>query len=454
MDPSMLPCMFLRLNYFWGPLLLLAVQTIPVSADDWPQWNGPTRDGVLHESGMIARIPDGGLQKLWEQPINLGYSGPAVANGRVYVTDYVKTSGSVTNNPGSRDHLKGTERILCFDAVQGTPVWEHKYDRPYAVSYGSGPRVTPTIHDELVYSLGAEGNLICLRADSGKVVWDSDFALDYNAETPHWGHSAAPLIYRETVICLVGGDGSLVVAFDRSTGREKWRSLSASAIGYCSPTVVRAGGTDQLLIWDPSALHSLNPTTGHEYWNHPLKPGFGMSILPPIHEGNLLYASGVGGVSAMFRLATDRPEAEVLWRGNPRSSIYLATAGAIFDNGYLYGTDTRSGALVCARASDGKRIWQTARPTSGEDGPQGKSNASAFLTKTEHGYLIFGDTGDLISATLDPHGYTETGRFHAIDPLEVIGNRKVVWTFPAVSDGRLYLRNGQSVVCYSLKDNS
>lgn len=450
----MLPSAFLRRNCVFELLLLLAVQAIQASADDWPQWNGPTRDGVLRESGIITRIPDGGLLKLWEQPVNLGYSGAAVVNGRVYVTDYVKASGDVTNNPGSRDNLKGTERVLCFDAVRGTPVWEYKYNRPYAVSYGSGPRVTPTIYDGLVYSLGAEGNLICLHADSGKVVWDSDFTKDYSAETPHWGHSAAPLIYRETVICLVGGEGTLVVAFDRRTGQEHWRSLSASATGYCSPTVIRAGGTDQLLIWDPDTLHSLNPATGYEYWNHPLKPGFGMSILPPIHEGNLLYASGVSRVSGMFRLADDRPEAEVLWRGNPRNSIYLATSAAVFDQGYLYGADTHSGALVCARASDGKRIWQTARPTSGEDGLRGKSNASAFLIKTENGYLILSDTGDLISATLTPQGYTETGRFHAIDPIEVIGKRNVVWTFPAVSDRRLYLRNGQSIVCYSLKDNS
>lgn len=425
--------------------------TAAVFADDWPQWNGPERTGVLRESGLVTTIPDGGLRRLWTQPVALGYSGPAVVSDRVFVTDYVKTSGTIANNPGTRDRLTGTERILCFDAVSGQQLWTHEYDRPYAVSYGSGPRTTPTVHDGLVYALGAEGNLFCLQADDGQVVWQKDFTADWNAETPLWGHSAAPLIDGDQLICLVGGPGSLVVALDRLTGEEVWRALTAEATGYCPPTIIKAGGTRQLLIWEPSALHSLNPDNGDEYWQHPLKPGYGMSILPPVREGDLLYASGESSVSAMFRLADDKPAADVVWRGNPRNSVYLATAAAVFDSGYLYGSDTRSGTLVCARAADGRRMWQTARPTTGKDGRRGDSHGSAFLMKTDTGYLIFSDTGDFISAQLSPDGYTETGRFHAIDPTEDMRRRKVVWTYPAVSNGRLFLRNGEELVCYNLR---
>jgi outer membrane protein assembly factor BamB len=448
----MMSCRVFSLSLSRSLGLLCATALINQSfADDWPQWNGPTRNGVLREADIVAVVPRGGLPKLWEQPVQLGYSGPAVADGRVYITDYVRFSGKITNNPGRRDKLTGTERVLCFDAEHGRPIWDHEYKQPYSVSYGAGPRAVPTVHDGLAYTLGAEGNLRCFQAESGNEIWQADFRKDYQAETPLWGHSAAPLVYKESLICLVGGEGSLVVAFDRRTGTEKWRSLSAESTGYCSPTVIDAGGVEQLLIWDPKTLHSLNPSNGVEHWQQPLEPGYGMSILPPVHDGDLLFASGEAGVSAMFQLEADRPQASVLWRGTPRNSICLATAAAVFDNGYLYGSDTRSGALVCARASDGKRMWQTARPTSGGDSKRGKSNGSAFLIKTVHGYLIFSDTGDFVSATLTPDGYSETGRFHAIDPTEKIGNREVVWTFPAVSEGRLYLRNGESLVCYSLK---
>ncbi len=436
------------------PVCLAAVVSlgmmVSAAADDWPQWNGPARNGRLLEGGLVEKVPDGGVPRLWSQPVQLGYSGPAVVDGRVFLTDYVRKSGEISNNPGSRDRLTGTERVLCFDGVSGQPLWKHEYDRPYAVSYGSGPRATPTVHDGLVYALGAEGDLICLQADSGDVVWQHRLADKWGAATPLWGHSAAPLVYQNSLICLVGGPGSLDVALDPKTGEEKWRALTSEDTGYCPPVLITAGETKQLLIWDPHTLHSLNPDNGEEYWQHALKPGYGMSILPPVQEGELLFASGESGVSAMYQLSRRKPAAEVLWRGNPRNSIYLATAAAVFDNGYLYGCDSRSGALVCARASDGKRMWQTTRPTSGGDRQRGPSHGSAYLLKTQTGYLIFSETGDLISAQLTPDGYVETGRCHVIDPTEDMRGRNVAWTFPAVSDGRLYVRSGEELACVDL----
>jgi outer membrane protein assembly factor BamB len=114
-------------------------------AGDWPQWNGPTRDGVIHETGILTRIPDAGLKLLWRKDVQLGCSGPAIANGLVYIFDYAKESGSIVNKAGTRDELTGLERLLCLDAITGTLLWKDEYDRPYAVSYGSGPRATPTI---------------------------------------------------------------------------------------------------------------------------------------------------------------------------------------------------------------------------------------------------------------------------------------------------------------------
>ncbi len=443
--------MFSSTSTFLCGSFCLTVLSLSAAADNWPQWNGPTRDGVLTESGIVEKIPAAGLPQLWTQPVSLGYSGPAVADGRVFVTDYALTSGTIANNPGSRDKLQGTERVHCFDAETGDSIWTHEYDCPYAVSYGSGPRATPTVYDGLVYSLGAEGDLICFQADSGAIVWQTDFSDAYNAETPLWGHSAAPLVYRDSLICLVGGTGSLVVAFERTTGKEQWRSLTAKETGYCPPTIVHAGGVDQLLIWDPAMLHSMNPLGGNEYWKHPLKPGYGMSILPPIVEGDLMFVSGESSTSAMFRLDKQQPDAEVIWKGKPKSSVYLATAGAIFADGHIYGSDARSGALVCARAIDGARLWQTTMPTSGGDNPKGRSHGSAFLIRNGSSYLIFSDTGDFISAKLSPDGYEETGRFHAIDPTEEMRNQKVVWTFPAIANGRLYLRNGERLVCYDVR---
>lgn len=429
--------------------LLLAAST--AYADDWPQWNGPKSTGEILDKDILTVIPEGGLKKLWSRPVNLGFSGPAVADGRVYVTDFVRDEGRITNNPGARDKLQGKERVLCFDGTTGESLWVHEEVRNYALSFPGGPRVVPSVHDGMVYSVGAEGNLLCLNADNGDVVWQRDYASEFNANTPLWGHAAAPLIYKEQLICLVGGPGSLVVSFDLKTGKENWKALTEKETGYCPPTIINAGGVDQLLVWSPKTLFSLNPETREVFWQHPLAPDYAQSILPPVQSGNMLFVSGEATCSAMFELAADEPEAKLLWKGSVRKSVHVATNAVVFDGDWIYGADFSAGALMCVNAATGDRKWKSTVPTTGQDMQKAPSHASAFLMKIDHRYLIFSETGHVISAELTPDGYKETGRFKAIEPTEEIWRRPVVWTYPAVADKKLFLRNDQEVVCYSLQ---
>lgn len=437
-------------NFVYAVAISLLFNLGIACADDWPQWNGPTRDGVVRENNLLTEIPKDGLELLWRKEAGLGYSGPAVAAGQLYLFDYLVSSGKVINNPGTRDNLTGQERLRCMDPVTGKLKWTYQYDCSYSVSYGSGPRTTPTVHDGHVFILGAEGDLNCLDQATGKVNWNKSFKNDFQASTPIWGHSASPLIYNDSLICMVGGEGSMVVAFDWKTGDEKWRSLSGKEIGYCPPSLITHDGSQQLLIWDPERLSALDPNTGQVLWQQPLKPDYGMSILPPVKDGNLLYVGGEGSVGAMYQLGDAKPSASVVWTGTPRKGLFLATSSAVFDNGYLYGADIRSGALVCVHGTDGKRMWQSALPTIGSERGRGSAHGTAFLLKLKESYLIFSETGDFISAKLSPEGYQETGRFHAIDPTGKAMGRDYVWTFPAISDGKLFLRNDKEVVCYDL----
>ncbi|QDT96797.1 PQQ-binding-like beta-propeller repeat protein [Gimesia aquarii] len=435
-------------------LVLLASDQITLG-EDWPQWNGPRRDGSVHESELLTTIPSDGLKLVWRQPISFGYSGPIIADGKTFIFDYKKATGEITNNAGKRDKLTGKERLLCFHATTGKPLWSYEYERSYAVSYGGGPRATPSYHDEMVYALGAEGDLTCVDAKRGTKVWHINFKEQYGAKTPLWGHSASPLVYGNTLICMVGGEGSLVVAFDLKTGKEQWRALSSSETGYCPPTIVKHGGREQLMIWDPEQISSLNPTNGKLYWQHPLKPDYGMSILPPISNGDLLFTGGEGSKGVMLKLKRNASGVEKLWGGSPKRGVYLATSNGIFYEGYLYGADIRSGAVICARGDTGERLWQSALPTTGSTRGRGGAHGTAFLMKLSgHNYILFSETGDIISAELSPAGYRETGRFHAIKPTSNTMGRTVVWTFPAIADGRLYLRNDNEAVCYSLANDS
>ena len=341
----------MRINFIQCAVLFI-LTVGHTRADDWPQWLGPHRDSVWRETNIVDRFPTEGLPIKWKASVGLGYSGPAVAKGRVYVTDYVLESGEITNSAGSRDKLVGKERILCFDSVTGNPLWKHSYERTYKLSYPSGPRCIPTIDGNRVYTLGAEGNLLCLNARTGRSIWEKDLQEEYKTESPIWGFAAHPLVDGDLLYCVVGGQGSIVVAFDKLSGREVWRALSASNAGYCPPTIIEHVGVRQLLIWHPESLNSLNPQTGTVYWSEPIEPSYSMSIAVPRKLGNLLFVSGIGEVGALMELKGPDPDAEVLWWGEAKTAIYSCNVTPFLEDGVMYGVNCKSGALTAARLSD------------------------------------------------------------------------------------------------------
>lgn len=419
-----------------------------VRADDWPQWLGPKRDSVWRETGILDEFPKSGPTVKWRVPVGLGYSGPAVADKRVYVIDYIKESGDATNNPGERKQLMGRERVLCFNEADGKQIWEHSDAVTYKISYPSGPRATPTISGGKVYTLGAEGRLLCLNAEDGKVVWAKELKQDYKTESPIWGFCGAPLVDGQKLICLVGGEGSVAVAFDKDTGKELWKALSASESGYCPPSIIEAGGQRQLLIWTADELNSLNPETGKVYWSQPLKPSYGMSIAIPRKHGDLLFASGIGGIGAVFKLDQTKPAAEVVWRGTNKTAVYAAnTTPLIDDDNVIYGADCMSGQFRAVKLETGERLWDSFAPTTNT---RRGTHGTAFIVRNADRYFLFSETGDLIVAKLSAKGYDEISRFHVLDPTGECFGRDVVWSHPAFADKCCFARNDKELVCVSL----
>ena len=437
--------------YRAGLVLIVGMNMLNSQADgdDWPQWMGINRDGHWHETGIVRQFPAEGLKVKWRTPAGLGYAGPAVSRGRVFITDYIPDSGQVKNAPGVLAELKGKERVLCLDASSGETVWQHEYDCDYRVSYPSGPRATPTVDGQHVYTLGTEGDLLCLDADSGKVVWSKSYKEDYKIETPQWGFCGHPLVDGDKLICLVGGEGSVAVAFDKQTGKELWRSLSAAEPGYCPPTMIEAAGIRQLIIWHSESINSLNPDTGELYWTQPLKPKYDMSIMAPRQWGDYLFASGIGQVGALFKLSADEPGAEVVWRGTARTAVYCANSTPIIDHGVLYGVCCQGGQLRAVELETGKRLWQSFAPTTGD---RNAGHGTAFLVKNGDRYFIFTETGDLVLAELSPSEYKEISRFHILEPTGEAFGRQVVWSHPAFADKSVFARNDKELVCVSLAD--
>ena len=420
-------------------------------ADDWPGWMGQHRDGVYRETGIIDEIPDSGLPVKFRVEIAGGYAGPAVADGRVFVFDYVKMDGEAFNDPNTRATLDGNERVSAFDAETGLLLWRHEYRCPYSISYPAGPRCTPTVEGDRVYTLGSEGDLKCFQAGTGDLLWSRSFKDDLAAVVPIWGFAAHPLVEGDHLICMVGGPGQGVVAFDKMSGEVRWKSLDAKA-GYCPPSIVEAGGARQLIIFHPQAVESLNPDDGSPHWSIPIVPDYEMSIARPVVEGNQMYASGIGEAAVMIELASDQPAAKELWRGEGRNNaVYSANSTPIFAGGVIYGPDCGKGTLIAVDASDGSRLWETFEPIR-PDEERRLPHGTAFLTRlgqTDR-YFLFSEIGDLILASLTPSGYQEQGRFHLLEPTGEAFGRAVVWSHPAYAGRTVYARNDQELVAVDL----
>lgn len=439
------------------PIRILAAACLAAAgaahADDWPQWRGPHRDGVWREEGIRSSLPAAGIAPRWRVEVGGGYSGPAVAGGKVYLMDHVRDGGVVANDPSRRTTIDGKERVLCLDAADGRVVWTHEYDCPYEISYACGPRCTPTVVDGLVYALGAEGHLHCLDAATGAVVWKRDFEADYGVKTPIWGFSSHPLVEGDLVICMVGGEGSAVVAFDRRTGKEAWRALTASEPGYAPPSILERGGKRRVLTWDADTIAALDPATGRPAWSVPLKPSFGMSIMAPqvaeTSAGPVMFASGIGNIGALFRLGDDA--AEVVWRNRPKASIASANSTPMIVGDTLYGCDCETGFLTAVDLADGDRLWETGAPTMGAR--RGR-HGTAFLVRRGDRHWIFSETGDLVLARLTPEKYEELGRIHLLDPTGECFGREVVWSHPAFAERCVFARNDRELVCVPLAEEA
>jgi outer membrane protein assembly factor BamB len=434
--------------------VLLAAFARQSRSDDWPQWLGPRRDGIWRETGIVQRFPAGGPPIRWRISIGSGYAGPAVENGRVYVADRHLVSGGA--RPNDRSSIPGVERVLCLDQKDGRIVWQHEYDCPYTMSYAAGPRATPLVSDGKVYTLGGEGNLLCLDATKGTVLWSRDFKKDFGAKTPAWGFAAAPLLDGKRLVCLVGGEGQVAMAFDKDSGQEIWRALSAKEPGYCPPTLIEAAGKRQLIIWHPEAVNALDPENGSLYWRQPFTSQSGLSISTPRQMGDLLFLTTFYNGSLMLRLNETQPGATVMWRSKKASerdtdALHSIISTPILENGYVYGVCSY-GQLRCLKADTGERLWETLQATT-SDGKETRW-ANAFLIKNGDRFFLPNEKGDLIIAKLSPKGYDELSRAHLVEPTNHDPGRDVVWSHPAFANRCIYTRNDQQIVCADLAENA
>jgi outer membrane protein assembly factor BamB len=405
---------------------------------------GPKRDNVWRETGIVDKFPSGGPKVLWRAKVAGGYSGPAVANGRVFVGDFVSNADPKLEVYERTDY-KGTERVLCFDEKTGKPLWTFEYPMRYTISFPNGPRVTPCVDDGRVYFLGAEGRLSCLDAETGKVIWQKDYQKDFGGKTPLWGYASHPFIDGDKLICIPGGENACVVAFDKKTGKELWKSLNAAHPGYGTPSIIEVGRKRLLIIFHADSVNALDPETGKKIWGELIKATSGSAIMSPILHGDYLFAGCFSHVCKGMKLTANMDKPEVLWTGNRKTGLYPVNTQPHAEDGLLYGI-CQDGELRCVELATGKRLWESLEPVGGKSG----QCATAMMIKHGDRFFLFSERGELIIAKLSREGYKEIDRAKVIDPTGVTAGRDVVFCAPAFANKCMYVRNDKELICVSL----
>jgi outer membrane protein assembly factor BamB len=396
---------------FAGTLLSLAA--------DWPQWLGPNRNGVSTERVEPWK---GDLKILWRQPVGEGHSGPVVANGRAFI--HYKVAG------------KEQEELAAFDAKTGKEVWRKAYDRPpFSNIYGNGPRSTPLVDADRVYTVGPTGLLHCWDAATGAEKWKLDLLKEFKASNLFFGVSTSPIVDGDRLLVMVGGPEASIVALDKQSGKLLWKSGSDRA-SYASPIITEQGQQRLGLFLTQQGVVAIDPTDGKQHWRFPLVDLLNESSTTPVRIGDVTFASSVtyGSVGLKMTMKDGKPAYERLWKNGLNS--YFATPVAHDDHLYavfVTGLRNPTAQLHCLDPQTGKSLWM--KPN------VGKYHATVLLAKDR--LLLLEEGGDLVLIDPNPKEYKELAR------AKVCGQ---TWAHPALSDGRLLVRDGKELVCVELSE--
>ena len=386
--------------------LFLALPRAPAS--DWPQWRGLARNGLCSE-GINAAWPAGGPAIRWRAAIGAGFSSISVSQGRAY------TLGNTHDQ----------DTIWCFDALTGNVLWKHTYPAPLDPQwYEGGPGATPTVDSNHVFTISKWGDVFCLDAAKGAVLWQRD--LRAQGLVPNrWGFAGSPLVHGDLLILNAGKAG---IALHRATGRVAW-STGTNATGYASPTLFNPAGRESVLIFAAKALVALDPATGREFWRHPWETKWDTNITDPLVAGNRVFISSFSRGCALLSVADDRPE--VLYDSKV---LYNHLSPGVLLGPYLYafsGEAKFTTDFRCLELASGKLKWTSKDPAFGS------------VIGVDGQLLVLSEQGQLLLAGASPTGFKPLARARVLDGK--------CWTPPALANGLLYARNAKGdLVCVDL----
>jgi outer membrane protein assembly factor BamB len=403
-----------------------------VSTDDWPQWLGPRRNGTSPFKGLRPSWAERPPKVVWKQPIGGGFSSIALAGGRLYTLD--------------KKEKDNHERVVCLDAATGKELWNYAYQVDYGgMGFGNGPRASPAVAGGRVYSVGATGAFLCLDAapPEGRPVlrWRHDLLKEFDAALLGWGMACSPLVDGDLVYVQPGGKAGTVAAFRCDTGKLAWAALS-NPPGYSSPVAMTVAGIRQIVCFTSKGLDGFAARDGNHLWHFDWPTAYDANIATPIVFNQYVFiSSGYNAGCALLEIAADgagKFQAEPVYLKR-RRLMRNHHATCVLARGNLYGFDTgaNSGqgpdALKCVDLRTGRDQWVTGRIKKG------------CLIEADGRLIILSQDGTLSLVAAAPEGFVLEGQ------MQNVLRGSDCWALPALSAGRLYLRDHHHVVCLDLR---
>ena len=406
--------------------LLFCVSFAPLLADGpetrnrsggWPQWLGPERNGKSAETNLALPWPSTGPNILWRTSLGEGYSGISVSGNRVFTM-----------------YDKGEEEFLiCLDFNSGKVLWELKTDQRFISNWGNGPRVTPTIDEEIAYTVSGRSKLYAVHVGDGSILWQRDLVRNFGGEAPDLGYSNSPLVDGDKLWVVAGGrNQNAILALDKRNGKLRFSSQSDHS-GYSSPILTQIAGQQQLIFFTGTKISGVSPINGTVLWEYPWKTSSYENVATPVPVGSnqLFFSSAHAEVSgsALLQISRDAEgkfSVEKRWGNNEMKNHFSTT---ILYDGYLYGTD-RS-ILKCLDVKTGVMQWQQ------------RGYGEGTLMFVDGYLLVMGTRGKLGIVKANPNRYQELATKNIL--------KGKSYTVPSLADGRLLIRDTREIVCIDLR---